>query len=335
MKNEILAKENAHAVHLRYVHDGMPGITRMKKGKAFVYKNESGKVIRDRKIIERINDLAIPPAYQKVWICPFENGHLQATGIDARGRKQYRYHVKWRAVRDENKYGRMTDFGKALPKIHRQVKKDIKLPGLSKEKVLAAIVELLEKTLIRVGNEEYAKENQSYGLTTLHNKHVQIKGSHVHFEFKGKSGVYHQADFNDPKLAKIIKNCRDLPGHELFEYLDASGGDRHLIRSEDVNEYLQSITGEDFTAKDFRTWYGTVLAAQALNEFKEFDSEAEAKRNVSEAIEKVAARLGNTKAICRKCYIHPAILECYLDKTLPENLSVENTSSLMAFLKKK
>lgn len=319
METEIKGRESAHEAKLRYVQDDIPGITRVKQGKQFIYKDASGKIIRDKALNLRINNLAFPPAYKNVWICPYANGHLQATGIDDRGRKQYRYHEKWREIRDETKYDKMLDFGKALPKIRKQIKKDLKLEGLSKEKVVAAVIVLLEKTLIRVGNEEYAKENKSYGLTTFHNKHVEIHGANIHFEFKGKSGVCHSIDLNDKRLAKIIKNCRDLPGHELFEYLD-SWGTRYSVHSGDVNEYLHRVTGKEFTAKDFRTWYGTVLAAEALKGFKEFDSEAEAKKNIITAVESVAKSLGNTKAVCRKCYIHPAVINSYMDKTLVKNL---------------
>jgi DNA topoisomerase-1 len=331
MQKEVEAKQVAQDARLRYVQDGIPGMSRIKQGKIFIYKDVSGKLIRDKAVIERINNLAFPPAYKNVWICPYPNGHLQATGIDDRGRKQYRYHLKWREVRDENKYNKMLDFGKSLPKIRKQIKKDLNQDGLSKEKVVAAIIELLEKTLIRVGNEEYAKENKSYGLTTLHNKHVEIHGSKVHFEFKGKSGVHHAIDLNDKKLAKIIKSCRDLPGQELFQFVDHAGI-RHPIRSEEVNEYLQRTTGHEFTAKDFRTWYGTVLAAEALKAFKEFDTEAEAKRNIVNTIESVAKSLGNTKAVCRKCYIHPAVIDSYMDKTLVKNLHAHVSVSLKAVL---
>ena len=319
--------QSAREAHLRYVTDESPGITRIKNGKSFSYKDANGKKVTDKETIERIRHLAIPPAYIHVWICPYSNGHLQATGKDSRGRKQYRYHGRWRKIRDETKYDTMIAFGKALPKIRRRVHKDVKLPGLPKEKILATIVELMEKTLIRVGNEEYARENKSYGLTTMQNKHVEIHGSQIHFEFKGKSNVQHDIGLNDTRLARIIKNCQDLPGHELFQYVDENG-ERHAVHSEDVNTYLKDITGQDFTAKDFRTWYGTVLTARALQAFEAFDSEAEGKKNIIMAVESVAKELGNTKAVCRKCYIHPAIINSYMDKSLAKSLEQKISATL-------
>jgi DNA topoisomerase-1 len=310
---------SARAAGLRYVNDSAPGFSRRKQGGGFVYLDANGKRITDDETLARIKSLVIPPAWTDVWICPSANGHIQAIGYDARGRKQYRYHPRWREVRDEAKYGRMTAFADALPKLRRRVQKDLKRPGLPREKVLAAIVRLLETTFIRVGNEEYAKTNHSYGLTTIHNKHVQVKGSTIHFEFRGKSGVDHEIDLEDAHLARIVRKCQDLPEQELFEYVDDAGV-RHDIKSDDVNEYLKEISGHDFTAKDFRTWAGTVLAALALQEFESFDSKAQAKRNVVAAVERVAKRLGNTKAVCRKCYIHPAVIESYLDGTMAEAL---------------
>lgn len=311
--------ESAKAAGLRYVSDRRPGIRRKRAGKAFSYIGTDGKVIRDEAEIKRINSLAIPPAYEEVWICPSANGHLQATGIDARGRKQYRYHPRWRQVRDETKYTRMLAFGAALPKIRERTKADLAKQGMSREKVLATIVQLLEKTLIRVGNEEYSKTNASYGLTTMRNRHVKVKGSHVTFAFKGKSGVKHDIDLNDRRLARIIERLHELPGQELFQYLD-DNGEPHSINSSDVNEYLKEITGEDFTAKDFRTWAGTVLASLALQEYEQFDSEAQAKRNIVQAIESVSERLGNTPSVCRKCYVHPALIDSYLDGSMIETL---------------
>ncbi len=265
--------------------------------------------------MERICALVLPPAWTDVWICPDARGHLQAVGRDQRGRTQYRYHARWREVRDENKYERMIDFGKALPKIRRRVARDLRRKGLPREKVLATVIKLLETALIRVGNEQYTKENHSFGLTTMRNRHVEVKGASIHFEFRGKSGVDRAVDLEDRRLAKIISACQDLPGHELFQYVDESG-QRHTIGSEDVNGYLHEIAGGDFTAKDFRTWAGTVLAAMALQEFERFDSETQAKKNVVAAIESVAKRLGNTKAVCRKCYVHPTVLNSYLDGSL-------------------
>jgi len=269
--------------------------------------------------MERIRKLVIPPAWTDVWISPIENGHLQAVGRDARGRRQYRYHPRWREVRDEAKYGRTIAFANALPAIRRRVKRDLALPGLPREKVLATIVRLLETTLIRVGNDEYARNNGSYGLTTMRNKHVAVNGHRIEFTFEGKSGKKHQIDVQDRYLARIVRRCREIPGYELFQYVDESG-DRQSISSTDVNEYLREISGEDFTAKDFRTWAGTVLAAMFLRTSEGASSQTEAKRNVVHAIEQVADRLGNTPAICRKCYVHPAILDAYMDGEFLDDL---------------
>jgi len=263
--------------------------------------------------------LAIPPAWRDVWICPIAHGHLQATGIDAKGRKQYRYHPRWRAVRDETKYDRMRLFGRALPGIRARVERDLARSGLPREKILATIVRLLETTLIRVGNEEYARQNASFGLTTMQDRHVDISGATLTFEFRGKSGISHSIDLTDRRLAKIVKRSQDLPGYELFQYLDEQGT-RRSVDSADVNAYLKEISGEEFTAKDFRTWAGTVLAARALQEFQTFDSQAQAKRNVVQAIEAVAKRLGNTKAVCRKCYVHPRVIDLYMDGSLLQTL---------------
>ena len=282
-----------------------------RKGR-FNYEDARGKRITDPAKLARIEELVIPPAWKDVWICPDPRGHLQATGRDARGRKQYRYHPRWRKVRDEVKYGRLIAFAQALPRIRRRTSVDLKKGGLPREKVLAAAVQLLEKTLIRVGNEEYARDNGSVGLTTMRDAHAKIKGGTLRFEFRGKSGVRHEVDLQDARLARIVKACRDLPGYELFQYVDGQG-ERQTIDSADVNAYLRDVSGEDFTAKDFRTWAGTVLAAKALAGLRTFASTAEAKRNVVKAIESVAKRLGNTTAVCRKCYIHPAIVDAYMD----------------------
>ena len=311
--------ESARAAGLRYVNDHQPGIRRKRVGKHFSYTGLDGKPIRDPAQLERIKALGIPPAWTDVWICPKENGHIQATGRDAKGRKQYRYHQRWREVRDDTKYGRMIAFGQALPGLRARVDEDLKRPGLPREKVLATVVRLLETTFIRVGNSEYAKSNKSYGLTTMRDKHVEISGATVKFHFVGKSGKKHSIDIKDRKLAKIVQKCRDIPGYELFQYIDEHG-ERQDVDSADVNEYLREITGHDFTAKDFRTWAGTVLASLALQEFEAFDSDAQAKKNVVRAIERVAERLGNTPTICRKCYIHPAVLDSYLDGTLADTL---------------
>lgn len=311
--------ESAKEAGLRYTHDASPGIIRKKAGKGFYYLDQKGEKVLDKEIIERINLLRIPPAWKNVWICKYSHGHLQATGIDARGRKQYRYHQKWREARDETKYHRMIAFAKVLPLIRKRTEEDLLLKGLPKDKVLATIVKLLEKTLIRVGNEEYAKENDSYGLTTMRDKHVDIEQKKVYFEFKGKSGVKHSIELEDPQLAKIVKKCKELPGYELFQYIDENGA-RQDVTSSDVNEYLFSITGEHFTAKDFRTWHGTILAANALQEFQEFASETQAKKNIVKVVEAVSKQLGNTKAVCRKCYIHPAVIESYLKGSFFEQL---------------
>ncbi|HEY7171984.1 MAG TPA: hypothetical protein VH417_14135 [Vicinamibacterales bacterium] len=312
---------SAKVAGLRYVNDlRMPGIRRVGSKRRVRYLDPHGRTIHDGALLGRIRSLVIPPAWTDVWICPDENGHLQATGRDARGRKQYRYHPRWREVRDEVKYGRLIAFAQALPALRRQTDRDLRHPGLPRAKVLAAVVQLLEKTLIRVGNEEYARQNGSVGLTTMKDGHAKIQGGRVRFEFRGKSGVEHAIDLEDRRLARIVKACRDLPGYELFQYIDDDGR-RQAIDSADVNAYLREITGEEFTAKDFRTWAGTVLAAQALAAVASFTSQREAKRNVVQAIESVAKRLGNTKAVCRKCYIHPAILDAYMDGATIQTIS--------------
>jgi DNA topoisomerase-1 len=318
----------AKLVGLRYVSDEVPGITRKPAKNGFRYFDADGKPIRDEDTLARIKSLAIPPAWTDVWICPRENGHIQATGRDARKRKQYRYHPRWRSVRDEVKYGRMLSFGKALPMIRKKVGKALTLPGLPREKVLATVVYLLQATMMRIGNEEYARHNKSFGLTTLRDRHVRIDGSEVEFHFRGKSGVRHSIKVDDPRLARIIKRSRDLPGQELFQYID-DDGEQRTVGSTDVNEYLREITGEDYTAKDFRTWSGTILAAMALQEFRKFDSEAQAKKNIVRAIESVAEKLGNTPSICRKCYVHPAVLDAYLDGTMLHALQLRTREELV------
>jgi DNA topoisomerase-1 len=307
--------ESAKAASLRYVTDERPGISRRRHGAAFQYIDPSGKVIRDPEELRRIKSLAIPPAWREVWICPIRNGHLQATGRDVKGRKQHRYHPRWREVRDENKYGRILAFAKALPLIRQRADSDLRLPGLPRDKILATVVRLLETSHIRVGNEEYARQNKSFGLATLRNRHVNVSGSTIRFEFRGKSGVEHALDINDRRLAKIIKRCQDLPGYELFQYID-DDGERRTIDSSDVNEYIRQIAGEEFSTKDFRTWAGTVLAARALQEFETAASDSESKRNIVQAIDSVARKLGNTKAVCRKCYIHPAVIQSFTDGSL-------------------
>jgi DNA topoisomerase-1 len=305
--------ESARAAGLRYVcDDRSPGFRRIGRHNRFRYVDAHGRTIADRTVLQRIKALAIPPAWTDVWICADPLGHLQATGRDARGRKQYRYHPRWRDVRDEVKYGKLIAFARALPKIRARTESDLKKSGLPREKVLATVVQLLEKTFIRVGNEEYAKQNGSVGLTTMRDRHAKVNGSKLRFEFRGKSGIQHAVDLEDKRLARIVKACRDLPGYELFQYVDDEGATQ-VIDSADVNAYLREITGEEFTAKDFRTWAGTVLAAGELAAAATFATTSQAKRNIVKAVEAVARRLGNTKAVCRKSYIHPAIFDAYLD----------------------
>ena len=321
---ELAAKQ----AQLRYGDDSAPGITRHKARNGFDYRLPDSRVVRDIDTLKRIRSLAIPPAWMNVWICLHSNGHLQATGRDARGRKQYRYHSRWREVRDEAKYNKLLIFTQVLPQLRARVEEDLKRPGLQRERVLAAIVRLMELTFFRVGNSEYAKANESFGLTTLRDRHVAIEGSRIHISFRGKSGKHHETDINDRRLARIVKSCRDLPGYELFQYMDVEG-QRHTVGSAEVNEYLREITGEEITAKDFRTWAGTQLAAEALREFEAFDSEAERKRAVVRAVEKVAKHLGNTPTICRRCYIHPAVLEGYFEGTMLQTLA-DNTRKYLA-----
>ena len=307
------AVESAKAARLRYVTDEMPGIRREKHGEHFSYIAPDGSKIDDESELARIKSLAVPPAYTDVWICPIANGHIQATARDARGRKQYRYHKRWRETRDENKYERMLAFAQALPKIRKRIEADLALPGLPRDKVLATIVQLLETTAIRVGNDEYAKENNSFGLTTLRNKHAKVNGSTVRFAFRGKSGVRHALDLRDRRLARIIRQCQDLPGQQLFEYVDDDGATR-AIDSSDVNDYIREISGEEFSAKDFRTWVGTVTCAMLLTGETVEETQTDRKKRVTAVIKDVAKRLGNTPAICRKCYVHPAIVDTYLEQ---------------------
>ncbi len=312
---------SAKAAGLRYVLDLLPGIARRGQGRKASYIRPNGTVIRAPGSLKRIRALVIPPAWTDVWICTDPQGHLQATGRDARGRKQYRYHPGWNRIRNESKYDRLLTFGRLLPKIRRRVAADLRRSGLPRDKILATVVRLLEVTLIRIGNEEYARTNESFGLTTLRDRHVKVKGSTLRFEFRGKSGVRHSVDITDRRLASIVKQSQDLPGYELFQYLDENGA-RHSVTSSDVNGYLQRIAGQEFTAKDFRTWAGTVLAARALKEYEDqCASFTKAKRNVAAAIGVVARQLGNTKAVCRKCYVHPEIVQAYLDGTLLDSLS--------------
>ena len=308
-------RDAARAARLRYVTAGRPGITRKPGSDGFLYFDVDGSPISDDAVIARIRKLAIPPAYVDVWICRDPAGHLQAVGRDARGRKQYRYHPRWRSVRDEGKYTKMTLFGEKLPLIRRHVDRDLAAPGMPKRKVLAAIVRLLESTLARIGNEEYAKNNKSFGLTTLRNRHVRVDGSRIAFDFRAKHGIQQHIELRDRRLASLVSRLRDLPGQDLFQYIDGDG-ERHAVGSDDVNEYLREITGEDITAKDFRTWAATNLAALALRELHQDGSVLVTKKNINRIVETVAKRLGNTPTICRKCYIHPAIFNGYLDGSL-------------------
>jgi DNA topoisomerase-1 len=308
-------KSAAKAAGLLYVNDQGPGIQRRRRGKAFVYIGVDSKPVTNKRILKRIAALVIPPAWEDVWICPIENGHIQAVGRDARKRKQYRYHPRYRQVRDETKFDRMVEFGAVLPKIRGRVKQDLELPGLPQRKVLAAIVDLLDKTCIRVGNDEYAKSNKSYGLTTLKDQHVNVRGASMHLHFRGKSKQDHDITLTDRRLAKIVKACQDLPGQELFQY-KADNGDSVKVDSAEVNEYIREITHDDFTAKDFRTWHGTGHMAQQLAALGPAQSETEAKRNITQAVKETAKHLGNRPAACRKYYIHPAVFDSYVEKTI-------------------
>ncbi|MBW3633684.1 MAG: DNA topoisomerase IB [Chloroflexi bacterium] len=305
----------ARAAGLRYTPDVGPGISRRRAGKGWSFRGPEGGVIRDPQELRRINALAIPPAWTDVWINPDPRGHIQATGRDARGRKQYRYHEKWRATRDETKFTRMIAFGEALPRIRERIEADLRLPGLPREKILATIVRLLDEALIRVGNSEYARDNGSYGLTTLQDDHVDVSGSTVRFAFRGKSGKMHEIGVRDRRVAPIIRRLQDLPGQHLFQDLDEDG-EPHALYSDDVNAYLREIAGEEFTAKDFRTWAGTVLAAHSLRGHGQSETQTAMKANIVAAIDAVAARLGNTRAVCRSSYIHPAVLLGYETGTL-------------------
>ena len=303
------AEAIAASDELRYSTDAEPGISRRRAGSGFYYVMPNGRRVSDEATLARIRKLAIPPAYRDVWICRDARGHLQATGIDFRGRKQYRYHERWRSVRDEHKFERMLGFGRVLPRIHRRVARDLKLPGMPREKVLATVVRLLEQTLIRVGNDEYARTNKSYGLTTLKNRHVNLKGHRVRFSFRGKHGIKHDVQIEDPRVAKVLRGCLDLPGQELFEYVD-DDGTVHDISSSDVNEYLREITGEPYTAKDFRTWHATAEVLELLAG-RHFSTVRESKGQLKEALERVARRLGNTPTMCRKCYVNPVVIDAF------------------------
>jgi DNA topoisomerase-1 len=317
----MLARDNhtemspAAPAGLTYVSDHDPGISRSPSAGGFDYRDPSGAPIDDPDILERIRGLAIPPAYADVWICPDPAGHIQATGRDRRGRKQYRYHPLWRAHRDDAKYDRMAAFGRALPRLRAQVEADLARRGMPREKVLAAVVRLLELTLIRVGNDEYARKNKSFGLTTLRKRHVDVRGGAVAFEFRGKSGQQHRTSLRDRRLARVVQCCEELPGQRLFQYADQDGV-THAVGSHDVNAYIQAATGEAFTAKDFRTWAGSLLAAQLLAACESASSEAQHKHKVAVCVKAVARKLGNTPAVCRSSYIHPGVIAAHADDRL-------------------
>src|SRR5881296_2541846 len=304
-------RQSATHAGLNYVTDGVRGIRRKRVGGGWAYYAPSGSRITDSQIRKRLNSLAIPPAWTDVWICPDPDGHIQATARDARGRKQYRYHPQYREARDRSKFRRMLEFSEVLPRLRERIERDLRSVDLGRTQVLATVVMLLDKTLIRVGNDEYVRENQSYGLTTLRDRHVEIKGAKLLFSFRGKSGVDHTVSITDRRLARIVQQCQDLPGQELFKYIDTSGK-RQTISSDDVNAYLREITGRDITAKDFRTWAGTMLAARELFLLGPAKSKREAERNMIRAIDAVAKRLGNTRAVCRKYYVHPGLVRAYL-----------------------
>jgi DNA topoisomerase-1 len=323
--------EDARAAGLTYVSDQDPGFSRRRSGTGFSYRRPDGSPI-DEPTLDRIRALAVPPAWTDVWISPSPRGHIQATGRDQKGRKQYRYHPRWRQVRDEDKYDRLIAFGRALPRLRARVEKDLQERGLNRDKVLAAVVRVMEITLIRVGNEEYARENKSFGLTTLRDKHARIRGARAVFEFRGKSGKAHRTGFRDRRLARVVKACQDLPGQRLFQYLD-DAGERRAVESADVNAYLREAMGEDFSAKDFRTWAGTVNAARALAMQPGCAGAAEAKRNIVTCVKAVAGLLGNTAAVCRSAYIHPAVLKAYEDGVLPFKGAAEGRAFELAVLR--
>ena len=313
-------KVTAKAVGLRYVSDSTPGYTRKRSGKGWSFYNVEGKLVKDEELIARFTRLVIPPAYTDVWISPYENGHLQFTGIDAAGRKQYRYHTGWNQIRNQSKYHRLQTFASYLPAIREQVDKDLARPNPDHEKVVALVVRLMELTSIRVGNESYQKLYGSFGLTTLQNRHIKIEGSTIRFEFKGKKGVQHKVSLQSRKLARLVKQCRDIPGKELFQYYD-EGGERRSIDSGDINNYLKEITGEDFTAKDFRTWAGSVSALYAFKSVGEFDNVTECRKKIISVIDEVAVALGNTRSVCKKYYVHPSVIKSYEEGTLFKYIS--------------
>jgi DNA topoisomerase-1 len=315
------AVEAAQDAGLVYASDFEPGIRRVRKGRGFAYFDPRGKRLTDPDTLDRIAKLAVPPAWKDVWISTKPRGHLQATGRDSRGRKQNRYHTRWHKIRDADKFARLLGFARALPKIRRRVTRDVSQPGLPREKVVATIVRLLELTFARIGNEEYARQNGSFGLTTLRDRHVKIKGATLRFLFKGKSGSEVEVGITNRRVARVVKRCEELPGQMLFQYIDPAG-DRRTVTSDDVNQYLRETSGQDYTAKDYRTWGATVLATTALRELMSFESDTEAKHNVVAAIDSVARRLGHTRAVCRKSYVHPAVIDTYLDGSLDSVLKV-------------
>ena len=314
------------STRLRHSSDTIPGITRKKAGHGWAYFRPSGERITDRDEIDRLNAIALPPAYTNAWYCPFPNGHIQATGMDARGRKQYRYHAQWRETRDANKYERMLAFSVVLPKLRSRVARDLKLDGMPRNKVLATVVRLLDTTLIRVGSEEYARENRSYGLTTLRKRHLKVSAGMLRFRFRGKSGIEHDVAVSDARVARIVKRCMDLPGQDLFQYLDADGT-RHSVSSSDINDYLREITGADFTAKDYRTWAGSVFALAALRRLK-WETVTEARRHVVDTIKKVTQLLHNTPTVCHKCYVHPAVIDAFEAGELAETMPASRRRGL-------
>lgn len=326
------ARKTAQKSGLRYISDDKPGIKRVKKGNGFSYYSSEGSIIKDDETLDRIKKLVLPPAWQNVWISPYADSHLQATGSDVKGRKQYKYHTHWSHVRSRNKFSRMRAFANALPKIRKAVEHDIARRNISKEKVMATVVQLMEKAHIRVGNEEYRKENGSFGLTTLRDKHVEINGSKLKFEFKGKKGIWQEIELTDKRLARIVQKCKDIPGQELFQYYDEDGK-RHSIDSGAVNDYLQQITGDDFTAKDFRTWAGTLHAFNALWQLPPTENKTARKQQLVDIVKDVSRRLGNTPSVCRKYYIHPALLQlCEEDKLSEIFGRCKNTKSAQTSL---
>jgi DNA topoisomerase-1 len=335
MRLPVLPTEAARAAGLHYVNDQTPGIRRSRAGSSFRYIAPSGKLVRDSATLGRIRALVIPPAWTDVWICAREDGHLQAVGRDARRRKQYRYHARWREVRDETKYGRLAAFGRTLPRIRRRVSRDLARAGLPREKVLATVVRLLESTFVRIGNAEYARDNSSFGLTTLRERQVQVEGSRLRFRFRGKSGVPHEVELTDLRLARIVRRMQELPGEELFQYVDDDGS-THAIGSADVNEYLRTIAGQEFTSKDFRTWAGTLLCARALREVPPPTSATAGRRTLKQAVQMAAQTLRNTPAVCRKCYIHPTVMETFLSGELQQAMRGRSEeAALIALLERR